>query len=270
MPSRVGTEDPGAGYPYREHARRLASALDVACADALARRSRVAVAFSGGLDSALLAMLCARHSDVRLYVAGKRGCHDFRAAASAAERLSLPIATIEIEPESLGGVARRVASAMESPAPIEVAVAVPMAFVCAAAGEDAVVTGTGADELFGGYARYGRMTGGARLESMMADLARLRIRGARTEAAIGAMSGKALLHPYLAKAVEGIARDVGAGGHFWNGTRKSLLREAALVSGLPPALADRPKKAAQYGSGVARMLARASGNGRGAGLRKGY
>jgi asparagine synthetase B (glutamine-hydrolysing) len=39
-----------------------------------------------------------------------------------------------------------------------------------------------------------------------------------------------------------------------------MLREAAIALGLPDGLAERPKKAAQYGSGVARALSRLARN----------
>jgi asparagine synthase (glutamine-hydrolysing) len=254
MPSKPEIESPA--YPFQEHSERLAAAIAEACAAATAGRGRVAVAFSGGLDSALLAAMCKRTADVGLYVAGKRGCHDFKAAAEAAEALSLPVTEIVIEPSSLREVSKLVASSIINPAPIEIAVAVPFAYVCRAASESAVVTGTGADELFGGYARYSRMSPETRTESMRGDTTRLRGRGAVAEAAIAARLGKEALQPYLHLAVEAVAGAVPAEGHLWNGRNKALLREAALRSSLPQALAERPKKAAQYGSGVARMLAK--------------
>jgi asparagine synthase (glutamine-hydrolysing) len=39
------------------------------------------------------------------------------------------------------------------------------------------------------------------------------------------------------------------------GVRKAVLREAALILGLPREIANRPKKAAQYSSGVMKLLA---------------
>jgi asparagine synthetase B (glutamine-hydrolysing) len=96
MPSKIGNE-PLAGYPYREEARSLGETISKACETTVSGHETVAVAFSGGLDSALLALLCARYTDVRLYVAGKPGCHDFLAAESAAEALPLPLTKIEIE-----------------------------------------------------------------------------------------------------------------------------------------------------------------------------
>jgi asparagine synthase (glutamine-hydrolysing) len=249
-----------AGYPHGAEARRLGQAIAEACESAVGGRKKIAVAFSGGLDSALLALLCARYSKVQLYVAGKPGCHDFHAAVSAAKALSLPLTKIEIERRMLQEIAKQVASAIEKPAPIEIAVAVPLAFVCESAVEGAVVTGTGADELFGGYARYSRMPYDTRLEAMRGDYKRLKIRGAETERALASLFGKDAVQPYMDPVVESVAREVGVDGHFWNGGRKTLLMAAALSSGLPEELAMREKKAAQYGSGVARMLSKASRN----------
>ncbi|MFH0815545.1 MAG: asparagine synthase-related protein [Methanobacteriota archaeon] len=247
-------------YPYRAEAHRMGIAISKACETATGGRDKVAVAFSGGLDSALLAFICANHTEVKLYVAGKPGCHDFRAAESAARALSLPLARIEIERGGLQAVAERVASAVDNPAPIEIAVAVPLAYVCGAAVESAVVTGTGADELFGGYARYSRMPSGERLGAMRCDYGRLKVRGVATEANLASSYGKVAIQPYMDPVVELAFREVGIGAHFWNGRPKALLRYAAVSCGLPMELAMRPKKAAQYGSGVARMLSKARGN----------
>ena len=260
MPSKAGLEK-HAGYPFPEHSELIAEKIARACENLTDGRGRVAVAFSGGLDSSLVAALCKRVTDVSLYVAGKPGCHDIRAAVEAAEALSLPLTTIEIKSSSLRDVAKRVESAIKTPAPIEIAVAVPMAFVCREAVEGAVVTGTGADEIFGGYSRYVGMAPELRLPAMRADVARLRVRGAATERAIGSTYGKAVLHPYMDPSIEAVASVVGVEGHFWMENRKTLLVDAALRAGLPPALANAPKKAAQYGGGVARMLSSAARSG---------
>jgi asparagine synthase (glutamine-hydrolysing) len=252
MRSRAGAE---ALYPFPELARRLLDALDSSCARLVAGQE-VALAFSGGLDSSLLAHLSKRHGRVWLYVAGKAGCPDMATARMTAATLELPLVEVEIEPGKLDEMARTVAGLIEGPAEIEVAVSLPFAFVCGATRERIVMTGTGADELFGGYARYSRLAAGTRRDAMLADHARLKRRGAALEAAIAGTFERQVLNPYLAAEVESVAIQSPEGANFWLDGRKCLLRAAALEAGLPVEIASRPKKAAQYGSGVARMLAK--------------
>jgi asparagine synthase (glutamine-hydrolysing) len=212
----------------------------------------------------------ARSTDVRLYVAGKPGCHDIAAARSAAQALALPLREVPIGVETIGGAVERISSSIVSPSPIEIAVSVPLDFVSSAAAESAIATGTGADELFGGYARYFKMAPGEMVKMMHADYAALKRRGAVNERSIAAAHGKVVIQPFMDEAVEAIASSIEPEHHVWMGSRKALLRSSALACGLPGELIRREKKAAQYGSGVARMLQKEYIGRQNRDLRKGY
>lgn len=265
-------DNPLGDYPFYSAAEKLADAIERSCEESVGGEQHIAVAFSGGLDSALLAMLLSRICDTRLYVAGKKGCQDIAAAELAAEALVLPLTVLNIDNDGLAKAAARAEAAMVGPAPIEIAVAIPMAFVCQSASERLVVTGTGADELFGGYSRYLRMPPNARLEAMNADYVGLAGRGALHETRIAESYSKELAQPYMHPGVAGVAGAVGPEAHHFDGVRKALLRAAALRCGLPIQIATREKKAAQYGSGVARMMSKAArcAGSPSAPVRKGY
>ena len=58
--------------------------------DALEGCERVGVAFSGGVDSSLLAKVCSEHAGVALLTVGFESSHDMEYSALAAPRLRLP------------------------------------------------------------------------------------------------------------------------------------------------------------------------------------
>ena len=226
---------------------RLTEALTLAVADAC--REPVTLAFSGGIDSALLALLAARHSPVELVAVGTPGCHDLGAAESAAARLSLNIRLRETEPRAMATAGRELAAAIPL-SPPEVEFLLPLWLVARDATHATLLCGQGADELLGGYARYRR--DGAEPD-LATEGAGLRDRLPAREAALAAHHGRAIACPYLD------ARVIAAAGAFSVAERtaapgKGPLRDAAEALGLPPELARRPKKAAQYGSGSQKAL----------------
>ncbi|MEW5936354.1 MAG: asparagine synthase-related protein [Candidatus Thermoplasmatota archaeon] len=235
-------------YPFLREAAALATAISAACAGI----GECALGFSGGLDSSLLAHHL--RDRCRGYVCGIPDAHDVRAAGAAADRIGIPLRIMEIDEgavERLLGEIGRVAGTALSPT--EAAILIPCTAVCIHAIEDTVVTGQGADELFGGYAKYLR-TGEAG-DMMRLDLQKVLQQGARRERLVATSCGKHAVHPYLSPEVIRAAH-VQTEAHFWNRGRKMLLREAARCSGLPEALVEMPKKAAQYGSGAARLISR--------------
>ncbi|MEM4729190.1 MAG: asparagine synthase-related protein [Thermoplasmata archaeon] len=282
-----------------EWGRRLAQALAVAVDRSLAGAPGMALAFSGGLDSSLLALLASRRKgcegapDVRiaamreapgqglltpgtrradgpalstpghherggpaLYTVGTRGARDIEASRRAAQRLGLEArhVVIEVGEEEVLEAARGIRELSPSATRVELAFTAPLYIVCARARERAVVTGDGADELFGGYHRYLRM-GAEELESALrADLDRLLEGGIQRHRAIARRFGRELVTPYLDDEVVELARLIPPAEKVAGGERKVVLRRAARILGLPEELCAAPKRAAQYGAGVMRVL----------------
>lgn len=242
-------------YPFDSDAELVAKTLEDACTRLL-KGKKVAIAFSGGLDSSLIAHIAKRHCDATLYVAGVPGSHDRKAAKVATKALEMPLIELDLSLNSMRPLIAAIETSIPNPLPIEVAVIVPLARVCSSARENVVVTGTGADELFGGYARYARMAEGEREASMAQDYEALKHRGAASESSLASSFGKTVVQPYMDPALEEVVRGIQSEAHFYDGSRKALLRAAALKAGLPAELAKAPKKAAQYGSGATRLLSK--------------
>ncbi|QLG62887.1 asparagine synthase C-terminal domain-containing protein [Halorarum salinum] len=222
--------------------------------------SNLAVAFSGGVDSALVATGV---PDAPLFVAGFDGAHDVSAAREAARLMGRDLRVVELTHGDLERAIPEVAGATGRTNPMDVAIALPLHLVAERArnaGFDRLAVGQGADELFGGYAKVVEPASDRRVE---ADT----VRGARRETvlslpdqlerdvlairAAGVEPVAPLLHDHVVEAALRLPAELIATGD----ERKVALRRAA--SGLvPDPVREADKKAVQYGTYVSRELDR--------------
>ncbi|HVP97290.1 asparagine synthase C-terminal domain-containing protein [Methanoregula sp.] len=215
------------------------------------------MALSGGVDSSLVAALAQREC----VAVGLAGSHDLTRARHAARLLGLSCTEVEITPAEIESVLPAVIAAIPKKDPVNTSIAVTMYFVTRWAGAHGyrrILAGQGADELFGGYARY---LSSPNLEDDLArDIAGLEFQAARDQA-VAALSGTYLSMPYLDIRVVRAAGKIPAREKVRNGQRKIPLREVAAHY-IPQELAGYEKKAMQYGSGVwgeLKKLARKNG-----------
>ncbi|WP_417750446.1 asparagine synthase C-terminal domain-containing protein [Salinibaculum salinum] len=247
--------------PTRDHDRAVESvrgALDETLADV--STENLAVAFSGGVDSALLAA----RLDAPLYVVGFPGSHDVEAARSGASALGRDVRVVELDHAALERAVPPLVGAIGRTDAMAVQIALPLFLVArrvAADGFDRLALGQGADELFGGYAKVARAPDDPRVEATT-------VRGARREMletlpdqlerdvlatrAAGVEPVTPLLHDRVVEAALSLPGDLLV---TERGERKWALRLAAR-EWLPDRLAFREKKAVQYGSLISRELDR--------------
>ena len=250
------------GLSFEEAAVELASLIEASVARRVRGEEggRVAVSFSGGLDSSLLAMLASRHCDVLLCSAYAPGSRDEKQSERAAALLGLRLETALLDEVTM----ERRSRAAELP-PGEGTVmdralwCIYSATSALAAEKNAriIILGQLADELFGGYAKYAlkaKEEGAGAAERMMEeDVRACAERGfLRDEAACSASCE--VRFPYADEGIASFAAGLPLGHMIWEGERKAVLRAAALLLGLPEELATAPKKAAQFSSGAARLL----------------
>jgi len=225
-----------------------------------------AIAFSGGLDSSILAAMC---KDAKLYSVGMAGSHDLKQTRYAAELLGLldNLHLHEITMEELESAIPNVIKAIESPDPLMVSIALPLYFASKYANSDGlrvILSGQGADELFAGYKRYESLNHEDLEKALRKDLDNIAQNNLERDDAVTMANSVELRVPYLDKKVIELALSISPELKIHNGIRKYILRLAASKI-LPDELAWKEKKAAQYSSGIysaMEKLARKNGCGR--------
>lgn len=256
-------------YSSRGSAKKaVASALWGAVAKRVHGQERVGVVFSGGVDSALIAAAAERAGAKPVcFVAGAAGSPDVDAARAAADEMGVDLVVARLTQHGVHDALPDLLRAVEERNQLHIETALPLHFVVEQArrrGIRVLLTGQGADELFGGYAWYPSVferEGPAAVRRRMDDdRDRLHVECLEREDKVSMAHAVELRVPYLDPAVVRAAARVpveyqlGAADQMC----KRLHREIAESWGLPHDVAWRPKVAAQHGSGSRRLLAAAS------------
>ena len=126
------------------------------------RRTRdvkeVAVAFSGGLDSSIVAYLASKLGvKVNLFHVSMENQPETEEAIEASEKLNLPLQVDLFKDSDVENTLPQVVALIEEADPIKASVGLPFYWVAEKAAEarfHVMLAGQGADELFGGYQRY--------------------------------------------------------------------------------------------------------------------
>ena len=218
-----------------------------------------AVAFSGGVDSALLAATC----DRPLYVVGFPDSHDVEAARMVARSMGiedrLHVRALSID--DVDRVVPTVARAIGRTNAMDVAIAIGMYLVAetaAADGHDRLLCGQGADELFGGYEKVRRLDHRVEATSVRDAVFEqiLSVPKQISRDVLAIEAGDVLpIFPYLTDDVVSPALTLSESALVSESTGKVTLRRIAERH-LPRSIAYREKKALQYGSLVSRELDR--------------
>ncbi|RQG91581.1 asparagine synthetase B [Natrarchaeobius halalkaliphilus] len=254
---RWSLPDPDPDSSHDDALERLESAIRSAAESVRSTDRDVAVAFSGGVDSALVAALL----DAPLYVVGFPDSHDVEAARTAAAAMDRELTVVTLEPADLERAVPRIVRATGRTNAMDVQIALPLYLVgerVAADGFDALAVGQGADELFGGYEKVVHLDHRVEAETTR-DAVREQIRSLpdqlpRDTLAVRA-AGLEPVSPLIHDAVVDAALRLPDGLLADEETRKRGFRRVA-ASHLPETVAMRDKKAVQYGSLVARELDR--------------
>lgn len=235
---------------------RVAAALDETL---MSVPESAPVAFSGGVDSALVASGCSGP----LYVTGFPGSHDIEAAESAATAMDRELRVIELDHDDIRSAAKHVAQATGRTNAMDVSIGIPLYVIAKQAtadGYDQLILGQGADELFGGYAKVAKAPEDPRVEATTSRGARNEVvktlpaqleRDVLTVRAGGVEPICPLLHDSVIMAALALPENE----LVVDGTRKVGLRTVAKRR-IPESIVTRDKKALQYGTLVSREIDR--------------
>jgi len=225
----------------------LCNAIDLTVKESC--NNSITVSFSGGIDSTLVAFLAKKYSDVELIAVGTPESHDLEAAKTAAKMIGMDLTVLEIEQNEMVSEGFKMQKEMNLTA-IEVEFMLPFWIAAKNSKNPILMCGQGADEVFGGYARFRKNNA---VNNLSKEIENLNKRLIDREERITEIFNLKLSCPYLSEDV------IRAASLFSEEERigdigKVPLRQAAKMLGLPKEIADRKKKAAQYGSGSQKAI----------------
>ena len=227
----------------------------------------VAVAFSGGVDSSVAAVLAKSCGlNVQLISVGLEGQPEVMFAEEAAEALELPLHIQTYTASDLEQTLAEVLWLIEEPQTVNASIAVPFYWTAETAsklGYPILLAGQGADELFGGYhrylAEYSRSGAEAVEEMMFHDVENAYSTNFQRDNQVCSYHGVELRLPFVDQHVVDFSFRLPLRLKLKSAEdqlRKRVLRRVAHNLDIPSFIADKPKKAAQYTTGVTKTLKR--------------
>jgi asparagine synthase (glutamine-hydrolysing) len=244
-----------------EAAVKLQKLLEESVKARLVGVKEVGVAFSGGLDSSIIAYLASKCGvKVDLIHVSLENEPETDAAIEASEKLNLPMQLHLFKESDVENTLPLVVDLIEEADPIKAAIGVPFYWTAQKtqeAGYKVLLAGQGADELFGGYQRYVTECCAEGAEkarkTMYDDVARIHESNLERDEKICINLDVELRLPFAGLDLVEFALGLPVDLKFeqkQDTLRKLVLRKVALNLGLPDSIVEKPKKAVQYSTGI--------------------
>ncbi len=224
---------------------------------------KIGVAFSGGVDSSLIAKLCTDMDyDVTLLTVGFADSHDINFAKEINKIYNLKHEILEIQNDSFQKVFPRVRKKIDTDNLSWNENSIAFYYVSELAKKSdisTVVTANGIDELFCGYNAYrDAFDGGSQQIMKLMDLKlENELKMMRAVNSISSEFGVTICQPLLSCDFIKYAKTIPISEKI-NGPddlmRKHIIRRLALQCGVPKLACEKRKKALQYGSKIHKTL----------------
>lgn len=231
--------------------------------------SRIGIVFSGGIDSVIVAYLAKQMvPEVICYTSGIRGSNDITNSIEIAEKLDLRLEINELSQDDVERMIPNIINVIEDDNMGQVEVAIPIYAAVKLAREQGIrvmLTGQGADEIFGGYSWYSKIVQkygyDKILEYMIKDVQLLYKETLEREDKITMSQSIELREPFLdPNLIDTVLRIdprlniQNDGVDAFDTLGKRVHRRLAEKIGIPKEIAYRIKEAAQHGSGIHNLL----------------
>lgn len=231
--------------------------------------SRIGIVFSGGIDSVIVAYLAKQMvPEVICYTSGINGSNDITNSIEIAEKLDLKLEINELSQNDVEKMLPNIINVIEDDNMGQVEVAIPIYAAVKLAREQGIrvmLTGQGADEIFGGYSWYSKIVQkygyDKILEYMIKDVQLLYKETLEREDKITMSQSIELREPFLdPNLIDTVLRIdprlniQNDGVDAFDTLGKRVHRRLAEKIGIPKEIAYRIKEAAQHGSGIHNLL----------------
>ena len=227
--------------------------------------TKIGVAFSGGVDSTLLAKICSTMKyETTLLTIGFAESHDLLFASQVSKLLELPHHTLEIDPNTFGDISYHICKKIDSDNLSWQENGIAFYYtskLAATLNLDTILTANGIDELFCGYNAYLQAftQGESAILNMMDQKLTNELYMMKAIDTIVAEFGVRIYQPLLEDQFIKFARDIPISEKIHGSDdlyRKHIIRRLAKEIGVPDISCTKRKKALQYGTRIHKNLLR--------------
>lgn len=217
------------------------------------------IAFSGGIDSTLLAFLCKKlNLNFRLFTVSINDTDDLFWARKISANLKLPITIKVIDFDNSFEIIKKVCKILNTDNPVQIGIGCTLYSVLEQAkneGKKTIMTGLGSDSLFCGFNKHKKAFENNLLdEEYNEGMDNIYDIDIKRDLKIANNFKIDLCLPYLEKEFSDYSSKIDAKFKINKEQNKIILRELAFKLGLRREFAFRKKLAAQYGSGFDKAI----------------
>ncbi|WP_295723045.1 asparagine synthetase B [uncultured Methanobrevibacter sp.] len=265
-------------HKYETYKKKLDTLLNKSVKDRIKNVDDIALIFSGGVDSTLLLYYILDNlnekQNLTLYTVSNNDSQDLKHACKVAKSLNQKLKVSLIDEDTVRHYLDKTLLAIEEANLMKLGVGMTIFIASHMIFEDNIkvaLSGQGADELFAGYNRYRNTyelgyTGkdGLKYKRFKAvecelrhDIENIYDVNLQRDDAVSMANGVELRVPFLSEELVKWSLNIPAKYKIKNAEdniRKNILRDLASDKGIPDYIAYRNKKAAQYGSGIDKIL----------------